>query len=311
MNAQTMDWGDIPFVLAVCETGTLSGAARKLGVNHSTVFRRIESVEKKLGVTLFERMSHGYVMTTAGEHFFQHGRVLNEGVTRIQLELGGLDLRLEGTLAITTTDSLLYRLAPIFVAFQETYPDVELQLLTDTRHLDLMQREADIAVRPTRNPPEHWIGRNLMSIPYATYVHLDYVRKLRSLPDDKQNWIRIDDHIDLSPMSQITLQRMANDATVTITNSVMGMFDLVRSGGGMAVLPCYMGETSPELVRLDEPDVKYNTDLWILAHPEIRRSARVHAFFEFATQKIRSSGLDIYGTSTTSSGDDGTQRISL
>ncbi len=173
MDAQTLDWSDIPFVLAVCETGSLSGAARKLGVNHSTVFRRIEGVESKLGVTLFERLSHGYVMTTAGEHFFQHGLALNEGMIRIQRELGGQDLRLRGELTVTSTDSLLRRLTPVFIAFQRQYPDVELRLLSDVRPLDLMKRDADIALRPTRHPPEHWVGRNLLSVAYAAYARSD------------------------------------------------------------------------------------------------------------------------------------------
>jgi len=97
---------------------------------------------------------------------------------------------------------------------------------------------------------------------------------------------------------------MANDAPVTVANTVMGMFDLVCTGVGLAVLPCYMGENNPELVRLHEPDPKLNTALWMLAHPEIHRSARVHAFFEFVTPRIRSSGLDIYRSSTTADAGD-------
>ncbi|WP_282606294.1 LysR family transcriptional regulator [Pelagibius sp. Alg239-R121] len=298
-----MDWSDIPFVLAVCETGSLSGAARQLGVNHSTVFRRIEGMEEKLGVALFERLSHGYVMTAAGEHFFRHGLVLKDGVTRIQRELIGQDLRLEGVLTVTTTDSLLHRLTSVFLAFQQAYPDVELRLLSDTRPLDLMKRDADIALRPTRHPPEHWIGRNLLPVAYTTYAHSDYVKASRNLAPEQLRWVRLDDSLNQSPMSQITAQRKAEGAPITITSSVMGMFDLVRGGLGIAVLPCYMGENSPELIRLDEPEAEFNTDLWILAHPDIRRSARVHAFFEFATKKIRDGGSDFFKTNGGSDGE--------
>ncbi len=296
MNAQTLDWSDIPFVLAVCETGSLSGAARKLGVNHSTVFRRIDGVETRLGVTLFERLSHGYVMTAAGEHFFRHGLALSEGVIRIQRELGGQDLRLHGELTVTSTDSLLHRLTPVFTGFQQQYPDVELRLLSDVRPLDLMQRDADIALRPTQHPPEHWIGRKLLSVAYAAYAHPDYLKALQDLPEEDHRWIRLDDDLNRSPMSKIVMQQRANDAPITVANSVMGIFDLVRSGLGIAVLPCYLGENSSELSRVHEPDAAFNTDLWILAHPDIRRSAKVHAFFEFATATIRDSGLDFVGT---------------
>lgn len=283
-----MDWNDIPFVLAVCETGSLSGAARKLGVHHSTVFRRIESVEANFGVTLFERRSHGYVMTVAGEEFYRQSRTIRDGVNRIQMQLGGQDLRLEGSLTVTTTDSLLYWLAPVFRDFQEAYPDVELRLLSDSRALDLMQREADIAVRPTRRPPENWIGRNLLSISYATYAHAGFWDKCAALPVEQQRWLRLEDSLSQSPMNRITAKRKPEPSPVTIASSVMGMFDLVRVGLGIAVLPTYMKVNCPELIQLFEPDPDFDVDLWMLAHPDIRRSAKVHAFFEFATMRIRS-----------------------
>jgi len=290
MNAQSLEWGDIPFVLAVCEAGTLSGAARKLGVNHSTVFRRLEGVEKRLGVTLFERLNHGYVMTAAGEHFFRRARILDEGVTAIQRELGGQDLRLEGRLSVTTTDSLVYSLAPVFQSFQQRYPDVELQLLSGTRALDLMQREADVAVRPTQHPPEHWIGRSVLPIAYAPYAHPEYVKFLRKAPREEHRWIRLVDDLNQSPMSKVTAQHKAADAPVTIASALMSVFDLVRGGLGVAALPCYLGENSAELVRLQEPESGFNSELWLLSHPDIRRSAKVHAFFEFATKEIRNLG---------------------
>ncbi|QCO55423.1 LysR family transcriptional regulator [Pseudorhodobacter turbinis] len=287
MNAQTLDWSDIPFVLAVCEAGSLSGAARQLGVNHSTVFRRIEAVEARLGVTLFERLSHGYVMTAAGEHFQKNGLQLRDGVNSIQRELGGQDLRLEGALTITTTDSLLYCLTPVFAAFQLKYPDVELRLLSGSRPLDLMQRDADIAMRPTRNPPEHWIGRNLCSIGYATYARGEYADVLLDLPDQQHRWIRLNDSLNQSPMSQITVLQQAEGAPITVANTMMGLFDLVRAGLGIGVLPCYLGETCPELVKVRDPDAGFGSDLWMLAHPDMRRNAKVHAFFEFAARSIR------------------------
>lgn len=293
MNAQKLDWSDIPFVLAVCEAGSLSGAARQLGVNHSTVFRRIEGVEARLGVTLFERLSHGYVMTAAGEHFFRNGLQLRDGINSIQRELGGQDLRLAGALTVTTTDSLLHCLTPVFSAFQNEYPDIELRLLSDTRPLDLMQRDADIALRPTNSPPEHWIGRNLSKLAYAAYAQEEYFESVQDLPATAHRWIRLNDSLNQSPMSKITIKHKLEDAPVTISNSLMGVFELVRSGLGFGALPCYLGEAYPNLVRVHEPEEQYNSDLWMLAHPDIRRSARVHAFFEFATARVREEFVGI------------------
>ena len=292
MDAQTLDWSDVPFVLAVCETGSLSGAARQLGVNHSTVFRRIEGVETRLGVTLFERLSHGYIMTAAGEHFYRNGLQLRDGMNSIQRELGGQDLRLAGALTVTTTDSLLYCLTPVFSAFQQRYPDIELRLLSDTRPLDLMQRDADVAVRPTNSPPEHWIGRNLSPIAYAAYAQKEYQKEVRDKPTKEHRWIRLNDSLNQSPMSQITVENKPEDTQVTVSNSLMGVFELVRNGLGFGALPCYLGETCPDLVRVRDPEEKFSSNLWVLAHPDIRRSARVHAFFEFATARVREELAD-------------------
>ncbi|MEM9277881.1 MAG: LysR family transcriptional regulator [Pseudomonadota bacterium] len=285
-RTQKIDWSDIPFVLSVCEAGSLAGAARIMDVNHSTVFRRIEGVEERLGVRLFERQSRGYVMTPAGELFYERAILLCEGMNQIELELGGKDLRLEGHLTITTTDSLLHVLTPVISRFQDAHPDVELRILADVRALDLSRRDADIALRPTLNPPEHWIGRKLSQIQCATYTHVNYCERVEGLPPEKLRWLILDDDLDQSPMSKITTTRKHNDAPTTILSSVMGLYDAVRSGLGLAVLPCYLGDRDNDLKRVDEPDQRIVWDLWLLAHPDVRRSARVKAFFEFATEHM-------------------------
>ena len=124
---QNLEWADMPYLLSVCEAGSLAGAARMLGVNHSTVFRRIEAVEARLGVRLFERLARGYVMTPAGERFYERAILLCEGMDELERELGGQDLRLEGPLTVTTTDSLLHCLAPIFAQFRQRLYQVATQ----------------------------------------------------------------------------------------------------------------------------------------------------------------------------------------
>lgn len=289
MKAQPIEWSDIPYLLAVCEAGSLSAAARALGVNHSTVFRRIEGVESRLGVRLFERLSQGYVMTPEGEYFFEKAKSLQDGMNGVQRELSGKDLRLEGTLSVTTTDSLLQYLMPIFMNFQERYPDIELRILSDSHSLDLMQRDADVAIRPTINPPEHWSGREIGKIVCATYAHSAYWQDVEKRPANEQRWIMLDFDLDQSPMTKITLKRKPNQSPTTIVNTVVGVVDYIRSGKGIAVLPCYLAEMHPELVRIGERDTSEVWELWLLSHPDLRRSARVHAFFEFVAANIPNS----------------------
>lgn len=285
--AQKLDWSDMPFVLSVCEAGSLAGAARMMDVNHSTVFRRIEAVEKRLGVRLFERQSHGYVMTPAGELFYERAIILCKGMNQIELELSGRDLRLEGRLTVTTTDSLLHVLTPVMAKFQDTHPDVELRILSDARALDLSRRDADVALRPTLNPPEHWVGRKVSEVLCATYASKAYRDSLENSHADEHRWLVLDDDLDQSPMSKISTLNKDVDAPVTIVSTVMGVYDAARAGLGLAVLPCYLGDQSPDLVRLKDPDPRAVWDIWLLAHPDVRRSARVHAFFEFASTHVK------------------------
>lgn len=288
---QMLDWSDIPYLLSVCEAGSLSAAARMMGVNHSTVFRRVEGVEAKLGVRLFDRQSHGYVMTAAGELFFQRANALCEGMNSIEMALVGKDLRLEGKLTVTTTDSLLHTLSPIISVFQEQHPDVELRLLSDARPLDLMQRDADIALRPTASPPEHCVGRKLAPIRCAIFAHRDYGAAVSDRPTEQHRWIVLDDDLNQSPMSQLTKLKRPTEAPLTVMNTVMGVLEMVRSGLGVAALPCYLGVRDPELVRVDDGDDRFNWDLWLLAHPDVRRSARVHAFYDFMSSEINEEVL--------------------
>lgn len=283
---QNLEWADMPYLLSVCEAGSLAGAARILGVNHSTVFRRIEAVEARLGVRLFERLARGYVMTPAGERFYERAILLCEGMDQIERELGGQDLRLEGPLTVTTTDSLLHCLAPVFSAFQDAHPDVELRLLSDVRAMDLMQRDADIALRPTNSPPEHWIGRELAPLSFATYAQEDYWEVAKDLAPGDLRWVALGDDLNQSPMSKITLRCKDPEARVTVLNSMMSVFDMVRTGFGIAAMPCYLGEKHPDLVRIHDADGSAGWQLWLLAQPDVRRSARVNAFYEFATTHI-------------------------
>lgn len=285
-HAQKIDWSDVPFLLSVCEAGSLAGAARMMDVNHSTVYRRIESVEQRLGVRLFERQSHGYVMTPAGELFYSRAIALCTGLNEIETELSGQDQRLDGPLTVTTTDSLLHCLTPMFSRFQTAHPNVDLRLLSDANPLDLAQRDADIALRPTLNPPQHWVGRKVSNIHCASYASEAYWSKARDLPPEDLRWIVLDDDLNQSPMSKITVMRKHKDASATVVSTVMGVLDAARSGLGLAVLPTYLGAQCASLVRIDEPDQSVIWDLWLLAHPDVRRSARVHAFFEFASKNV-------------------------
>lgn len=280
-----LEWSDIPYILAVCNTGTLSGAARSLNVHHSTVFRRVEAVEKKLGVRLFDKLNHKYILTMEGKFFYEHAIELQHRINEIERSLSGQDLRLEGVLTITSTNSLLYSLAPILTEFQHQYPDTELRIISEAKPLNLAQRDADIAIRPTANPPEHWIGRKLTPISFAPYIRVE------KQPTRKQEtrWIVLSDEFKHSPMHKLASSLIPDDAPKTIINNVLVMLDLVKQGLGVGVLPCYLGDAEKDLTRFQEPDKSFDWDVWILSHPDLRNSAKIKAFNDFAIDKMKAT----------------------
>ncbi|MEM1198486.1 MAG: LysR substrate-binding domain-containing protein, partial [Pseudomonadota bacterium] len=135
-------------------------------------------------------------------------------------------------------------------------------------------------------PPEHWVGRKLLPLSFATYAHVEYWETVREQPPESHRWIVLGDDLNLSAMSKIAHARKVDGAKVTVSNTMMSVFDMVQSGFGIAVMPCYLGDKNPKLQRIDEADDSANWHLWLLAHPDVRRSARVNAFYQFATSHV-------------------------
>ena len=173
---QESDWNDLRSFLAIARAGSLQGAARILGVNHSTVFRRLNALEARLKVRLFDRSARGYGLTGAGEHMLASAERVEDEILGLERRLLGGDVRLAGTLRVTTTDTLAHGLlGPHLRAFQAAYPAIELELVTGNAFFDLSKREADVALRPSRHPGDAMVGRRLGEIAVALYGTPDYL----------------------------------------------------------------------------------------------------------------------------------------
>ena len=158
MNSN-MKWDDLRLVLAIAGTGSLSGAGRRLGLSHATVFRRLGRMEERLGARLFERARTGYAPTLAGEVVAALARRIEGEVLEVERRVAGQDLRPAGTLRVTTTDTLLIGLlSPILVRFRSRFPDISLQVAVANEVFDLSRREADVALRPRPRRRRAWSG---------------------------------------------------------------------------------------------------------------------------------------------------------
>lgn len=273
-----MDWSDLRLVLAICRSGTLSGAARILNVNHSTVFRRINAIERDLGVRLFDRQPNGYVMTEAGESVERTASRIEDEVQDLSRDLLGRDLRLEGNLRITATEGMAIRvLPPLLGPFCSEHPDIRVDLVTTSDTLQLSRREADVAVRVTRKPPDNLIGRRICPFRFAVYASNAYKSKHGNEALENHRWVLTEESFEQLPTSLWKTRDRSRALIAFTSNNVMATVAAVGCGLGVAPLPCFLGDEDRRLVRMSEPIDRLTMDLWILTHPDLRSTARVKA----------------------------------
>jgi DNA-binding transcriptional LysR family regulator len=274
-----MDWNDLRYVLAVGTAGTLAGAARALGVNHTTALRRIAGLEKKSGVRLFERLPGGYVPTEAGEALLETARRIDTAVLDLERRMAGQDLRLSGMLRVTTTDTLMASLLPpILAAFRAAYPGIVVEVAVTNTVLNLTRRDADVAIRPADDPLPALVGRRVASIAFAVYGTPECLKQ------KDRAWLAPDDSLAGTLAARWMHEALPDVAVAARASSLLALRELAVAGLGLAVLPRYLGDTTPGLMRLDSPRITATSGLWVLTHEDLRRTARVRAFTEFVSQ---------------------------
>ncbi|RLA45014.1 MAG: LysR family transcriptional regulator [Gammaproteobacteria bacterium] len=268
------DWDDLRYFLSVARSGTLSGAAADLGVNHSTVSRRINAYEKQHDVRLFERLPGGYEMTQAAENIYQYALEIEERTGKVERELFGRDTRLQGRLCITAYHGIADLLLPHLHRFRDAYPDIDLELFITTEVRDLAAREADIAVRGTPHPPEHLVGKKIADAEVGIYTSAKY--QARGL--QRHEVVLWRDELQLPEW----VVKHFPDARVALrVDDVVAMRVAVREGLGMARLPCWVGDTAPNLLRMNVQLSPGSWGWWILVHADLRSTARVRAGRDF------------------------------
>ncbi len=280
VSEQRLGWDDLRVVLAIGRAGSLNGAAKTLALSHPTVFRRVGAIERKLGARLFERSRAGYVPTAAGEAMIAlAGRLENE-ILALERRLAGQDQRPSGVLRVTTTDTLLFGpLPPLLAAFRRQYPDITLELAAANTLFSLTKREADVAIRPSRNPPETLVGRKITDIATAVYR----VRRGPAIDAaglEEQDWVTPDDSLSDLPLSRWLSKHRFDRRSVYRANTLLALRDAVAQGLGVAVLPCYVGDPDPALARVGDPIEPLRSELWLVTHPDLQRVARVRAFLD-------------------------------
>lgn len=286
---KNIDWDDVRYLLALAEEGSLSAAARRLSVNHSTVFRRVQQSEKRLGARLFDRIDNRYQLTEMGEQWLPHARRMAAEMDVMQLKLGGTDQALSGTIRITTTPGIISQLAiELIGTFSQMHPSIRFEVLTGPEMLDLGRREADIALRVTNKPPEILVGRELLRWQWAIYASQAYLDK-HGYPDSVKQACQ--EHSWVGPLANSGMaawkwlnRHVADDRIKLRSNNIATLATAVSRGLGIALLPSSAAsmERLTHVVTLEED---FGSGFWILTHPELKEAARIRAFMQLAVEE--------------------------
>jgi DNA-binding transcriptional LysR family regulator len=290
-----IDWNDYQYFLKVALLGSLKETAEALGVNYSTVFRRINSLEEKMDVRLFERLKTGYVLTEAGEGILEQVQRIEERLHEIDRKLLGKDIRLSGTIKISTTDTLgYYWLPPYIRQFKEAYPNIVVDIDIKTRFTNLSKREADIVIPTVNEQPDYMVGRQLAPIIVGLYASKRYVerhgqpQKVGDL--SAHSMLLPNEALAGLPLIKWLRRYVPSKAIAASSDKLTGLYKIAQQGLGIAPLPHYVGDSDPDLVKVMEVPRKFHRTIWVLTHPDLRHTARIKAFMKFMYKATRVKG---------------------
>ncbi|MFT8246740.1 LysR family transcriptional regulator [Roseomonas sp. BN140053] len=287
--ARALAWDDFRLINAVAETRNLPAAALRLGINHSTVFRRLRQIEALLGLALFERHRSGYALTAAGEEVAALAARVDGDITAVTRRLAGQAPAPAGELRVATSDSLLcHLLFPMLARFRAQYPGIRLDVVVGNAALNLSRRDADVAIRATDAPPDTLVGRRAARIAWALYG------RAADLPEDATpqdhaataSWVSLGDELGGLKVVRFLARHVAPERVVLRANTVLGLAGAVEAGIGVAHLPCFLGDARPALRRLSPPEPDFAAELWLLTHPDLRHAPRVRALLDFLAAEI-------------------------
>lgn len=282
----TLDWDDIRYFLEVVRSGSATQAAIRLGINHTTVYRRISTLEDRLGKSLFERSNNGWVITPVGERIVAYAESMAEDAHNIERQILADSHELSGLLRVTAADHCAERLVmPAIRKFIQRYPEINLEVVATADELDLAAREADVALRGTDNPPPNLVGKRITQIGFDIYG----TQALKEQATDNPNaedlpcitWVG-DGHTR-PPWIE---KSFPNTQRIYRTTSTLIMQSMAREGIGIARLACVLGNPDRKLHCVPARHVEPGPGLWVLSHVDLRTTARVRIFRDFLVEEL-------------------------
>jgi DNA-binding transcriptional LysR family regulator len=283
-----LSWDDFRYVKAIAQGRSLASAAEELGVNHSTVFRRLGQIEGRLGSRLFERSRSGYTLTPCGEEMVRLAEQMENNILSFERQVTGRDLRPSGELRVTTNDALLvHMLSDLFAGFRRAYPEIVLDVVVSNSSLNLSKRDADVAVRATNRAPDTLVGRRIAAFGCAAYGRADAMHGRIDFADaNRHDWVGLGENLAGIKLAKWLRDHIPSEHIVYRVNTVLGLAEAIQAGIGIGLLPCAIGALTPGLVQISDVVPEIGGDLWLLTHPDLRQTARVRAFMDYAGAEL-------------------------
>ncbi len=279
---------DLQAVLALQRGGNLAQAGERLGVDASTVFRSVQRIERGLGQVLFERSRTGYRPTELAQSLVEHAERLETALEAARSAVASRPEQVAGTVRITTTDTILHGLvAPALKLLCPSHPRLNFELHTGNELASLTRRDADIAVRATKRPPQHLVGRHVGPIRMALFAaKKGSVKRYADVQAGKAQWVAPDEALPDHP-SVVWRKRWFPKAEPRYrVNSILTVMELVALGLGVGMLPMFLTQGRADVLQLTEVIDECQTELWLLTHAESRHLRRVSTVFGHLAQAL-------------------------
>ena len=293
-----IDWDDIRYFLAVARGGSVRAAAERLGVNHSTVLRRIAQLEQHLGAHMFEKLPSGYRLTDAGQEVLAFADQMEASSNQLETRVFGRDQGVGGLLRVTLAPTLAtHLLMPDFADFARLHPEIEMEILSIDEPVNLTNREADVAIRVVydRNTlPPNLHGLKGPDLFGGVYIARDLLAAWRAGAPARIRWIVISQHgiPDWAREGEIPSTEVPFRTTDAGAQIVA-----VRQGLGMTTLPCFVGDADRRLARVPGTGLRMFGTLWLLTHGETRKTMRVRLFTEYVSRRLTAHAQLLAGLS--------------
>ena len=295
------DWNDLKYFLELSRQGKLVRAAGRLQVDHTTVSRRIATLEKQLDVRLFDKSPNGYQLTDAGLRLLPLAEQIETRSNRVYQEIAGKDTRLSGTVRVATPEALGSQVIARHInQFTGLHSDIEIELVAETRRMSLSKREADIAISLSRPDRGRLIAWKLCDYRLRLFATRDYLSRSPTINgiDDLQQHDFVSYIEDLIEMPELRFIDTAvkNAHVVFRSTNVSAQFNAILEGVGLGLVHCFMARREPELQVVLPEQISVERSYWLSVHEDLRHVARVDAVCQFLTRILGEDPALMMGT---------------